>query len=149
AGRFRYLVADIVDIVDVVAGTARHDVGSRPAVEIVVTGTAVQDVGATAADQVVVQLVAGQADARGCTRSIGAQVLDLLAGCHHPAGAGINVVAAATSRFAHHVVGIVYVVDVVACPSEHHVDAGATIQRVVTAAANHVVVAVETEERAA
>src|SRR5262249_34198620 len=92
----------------------------------------------------------GEADARGRAGAAGAQGLDLLAGRHAPADAGVDDVAAFAGSLGDLVAGIVDIVGVVAGSAGHRVDASAAIEDVVAGAAvQAVVVAVAGEREAA
>ncbi|CAF0856079.1 unnamed protein product [Rotaria sp. Silwood1] len=137
-------VADVVDDVEVVAGTADERVGPCPAVQRVVASPAGQRVGGAVAGQHVVQRVAGAVDGRGAGQR---QVLEVHA--ERPGDAGLHEVGAFAGVLGDGVGGGVDDVGVVADAARHRVVAGTAVEQVVAVAAGHRVVAVAAVQEAA
>ncbi|MNE05223.1 hypothetical protein D3C80_977790 [compost metagenome] len=127
AGQLYGAVADIVDVIGIVAGAADHGVLARHAIE---------DVVAAVADQLVVQRVAGGMDVEALHQ---AQLFDI--GIEQVVGAADHRVVTLAGVFENDVVDAVDDVGVVALAPLHQVAAGTAIQVVVAKAAEQGVVA--------
>ena len=113
---FRHHVAGIVDIIDVVALAARHDVGTAPAIDHVVAGVADDRVG---------QRIAGPIDTADARQR---QILQIRA--QRVTQRGLHQIGALAGVFGDDVAGIVDNICVVASPAGHRIRPRAAIDHI-------------------
>ena len=154
--RFNGLVAAVVDVIGVVAGTAAHDIDARAPVEHVVAGAAVEGVVAAQAVEGVRARSAGQGVVEFVARAVGGragqgQVFDKAAqGVTDAALDGVHAAGIETADirggFKNLVAGVIHQIGVVAAAAEERVVTCAAIEQIIARVADEGVVAAQAAE---